>query len=123
LRPRRDLDGSVGRLEAASDRRVAHPALRGKRLLRLHPYAWLPGDRGLLIGLVTEWGSEAAILRPDGTVRSLRYDVDDVSRDARWFVGTQGGAEAPFDITIVRIADGNGRVVVHGDVCCPDWNR
>jgi hypothetical protein len=86
------------------------------------PFAWLSADK-LLIGLVNEWGDEAAILGPGRRVRRLKWYVDDVSRDGRWFVGTNGGAEGPYDIAIVEVGRARARVVAHGNFCCPDWNR
>jgi Tol biopolymer transport system component len=89
----------------------------------LRPYGRLRDGR-LLIGIRSEWGDIAAVLDPaTRRIRSLEAHLDDVSRDGRFVLGLQGGAEGPFDIAIVRVSDGRRRVVARGAVCCPDWNR
>jgi hypothetical protein len=89
----------------------------------LTPDRWL-GEQRLVTLLWNEWGAEAVTL--DLTTRTLRRRrmfVDDVSRDGRWIVGTQGGAEFPYTILLARLDGGTTRTIAHGQVCCADWNR
>ena len=85
------------------------------------PYAWLADGR-LVVGIRSEWGDEAALVR-GRSLRRLGPYVEDVSRDGRFFVGTLGGANGPYEIGIGHIGSRNARVVARGNVCCPDWNR
>jgi hypothetical protein len=85
----------------------------------LEPVAW--SSRGLVIGVRTEWGVDAALLR-NGRIRELGLQVDRASRDGNYLVGAQGGAEFPFTIAIASVG-GKPRTVARGRVCCPDWNR
>jgi Tol biopolymer transport system component len=87
----------------------------------LSPYAWLGPDR-LVVGLRNEWGDDAALLER-GRIRRLGIQLEGASRDGRFLVGTQGGAEWPLTIAIGSIDGGQPRVVARGRVCCADWNR
>jgi hypothetical protein len=88
------------------------------------PVGWVTGGKELVLGLRSEWGSEAVVLQVgSGRLRRLHEYVDDVSADGRYLVGTQGGAEGPYTITIVPTAGGHSRLVARGSVCCVDWNR
>jgi hypothetical protein len=89
----------------------------------LGPLGWLAGWKRLVLGLRSEWGQEAVVLRvPSGRLRWQHRYVDDVAADGA-LVGTQGGAECPCGIIIFRASGGPSRLVAHGDVCCADWNR
>jgi hypothetical protein len=87
----------------------------------LVPYAWLDPDR-LVIGIHNEWGDDAAVL-VGGRIRRMGMNVDATSRDGRWLVGTGGGAEFPYMISIGSVGGGKPREIARGRVCCPDWNR
>jgi hypothetical protein len=87
----------------------------------LVPYTWLDRDR-LVIGIHNEWGDDAAVLA-HGRIRRLGMQIDTTSRDGRFLLGAQAGAEFPFAIAIGSIDGGRRRVVARGRVCCPDWNR
>ena len=90
----------------------------------LRPYAWFPDGRRLLVGFRTEWGDYAAALDlRTKAIRRLGPQVDELSRDGRFLLGTDAGAEYPYSIEIVRVADGRRRVIAHGRVCCAEWNR
>jgi len=88
------------------------------------PIGWAPNERTLLAGLATEWGAEA--IRLDATTGAYRrlsgYAVS-LSRDGRTALVQSGGAEGPQTIAAVRISDGRRRVLAHGDVAFPSWNR
>ena len=100
----------------------------------LRPYAWMSGERSLVIGIRSEWGDETATLDA-GTGKITRVDldrrprarapayVDDVSRDGRYVVGAACGAELPCSILIAPVRGGRHRLVAHGRVGSPDWNR
>jgi hypothetical protein len=87
----------------------------------LVPYAWLDRDR-LVIGIHNEWGDDAAVLER-GTIRRIGMNVDATSGDGRRLVGTGGGAEFPYMISIGSVDGGKPREIARGRVCCPDWNR
>ena len=96
----------------------------GGAVYGLRPYAWFPGGRRLLVGLRTEWGDYAAVLDArTRAVRRLGPQVDVLSRDGRFLLGTVAGAEYPYALEIVRIADGRRRRIAHGRICCAHWNR
>jgi Tol biopolymer transport system component len=89
----------------------------------LSPLGWLADWKRLVLGLRSEWGNEAVVLHvPSGRLRWQHRYVDDVAADGA-LVGTQGGAEGPYSIVIFRASGGRSRLVAHGSVCCPDWNR
>jgi Tol biopolymer transport system component len=88
------------------------------------PIGWAPNERTLLAGLATEWGAEA--IRVDaatGAYRRLSGYAVSLSRDGRIALVQSGGVEAPQTIAAVRISDGHRRVLAHGDVAFPSWNR
>jgi hypothetical protein len=88
------------------------------------PIEWTPNERVLLAGLATEWGAEA--IRVDaatGVFRRLSGYALDLSRDGRVALVTSPGAEGPYTIAAVTLADGHRRVLAHGDVAFPSWNR
>ncbi len=90
----------------------------------LDPIDWTPDERVLLAGLASEWGPEA--IRVDvatGTFRKLSGYALDLSRDGRFALVDSGGSEGPQELAAVRIADGRRRVLAHGDVAFPSWNR
>jgi Tol biopolymer transport system component len=90
----------------------------------LRPYAWFPGGRRLLVGFRTEWGDYAAGLDVrTKAIRRLGPQVDELSRDGRFLLGTDAGAEYPYTLEILRVADGRRRVIARGRLCCADWNR
>ncbi len=99
----------------------------------LEPVAWLPGD-GLLVGVRSERGDEAARLDRSGRLLGFRlttgkgrhrvvrpFYVDEASRDGRFAVGSGGGERAL--LAIIRVSDGRPLFTLGGAVCCPDWNR
>lgn len=88
----------------------------------LVPYAWLD-TRRLLIGIHNEWGDDAAVLERGGAIRRIGMNVDAASRNGHWLVGTDGGAEFPYTISIGSVGGGKARAIARGRVCCPDWNR
>jgi Tol biopolymer transport system component len=88
------------------------------------PVEWAPDERVLLAGLSTEWGPEA--IRVDvatGRFRKLSGYAVDLSRDGRFALVDSGGAEGPQEFAVVTMANGRRRVLVHGDVAAPSWNR
>jgi hypothetical protein len=88
------------------------------------PVEWAPDERVLLAGLATEWGAEA--IRLDvrtGAFRKLSLYALDLSRDGRVALVDSGGAEGPRTIAAVTLSDGTRRVLAHGDVAFPSWNR
>jgi Tol biopolymer transport system component len=88
------------------------------------PIGWTPNERTLLAGLATEWGAEA--IRIDvatGAYRRLSGYALNLSHDGRFALVQSGGVEAPQTIASVRLADGRRRVLAHGDVAFPSWNR
>ena len=87
----------------------------------LVPYHWLDARR-LVIGIHNEWGDNAALLER-GRIRPLRMQLDAVSRDGRFLLGMQGGAEFPYTIAIGAIDGRKPREIARGRVCCPHWNR
>ena len=115
-------DGSV--LRAV----IAHPPASASRsgYYGLEPFAWLDWS-GLLVGIRSEWGDEAAVLDPS-TKRLRRIGgplnpiyVDKISRYRRLVLGSAGNDRVT--ISIARISDGRRLFVLRGDVCCQDWNR
>jgi Tol biopolymer transport system component len=100
------------------------PRLANNGYYGLDPIEWTPGERMLLAGLASEWGAEA--IRVDvatGAFRKLSGYALDLSRDGRFALVDSGGTEVPHEIAAVSIADGNRRVLAHGDVAFPSWNR
>ena len=115
------------RPDATGERPVtAPPAPRFARngYYGLDPIDWTPDEIALLGGLATEWGPEA--IRVDvttGAFRRLSGYALDVSSDGRFALVDSGGSEGPQTIASVRISDGRRRVLAHGDVAFPSWNR
>ena len=88
------------------------------------PIEWTPDERELLAGLASEWGAEA--IRVDvgtGAFRKLSGYALDLSRDGRVALVDSGSSEGPQTIAAVALADGHRRVLAHGDVAFPSWNR
>lgn len=78
----------------------------------------------LLAGLASEWGPEAIRVQlADGAFRKLSGYALDLSSDGRFALVDSGGSEGPQTIASVRISDGRRRVLAHGDVAFPSWNR
>lgn len=113
-------DGSgVAAIVARAPRRFSRFGYYG-----LRPYAWFPGGRKLVAGIRTEWGDEAAVIDVAArSIRRLNVFVEDVSADARFVIGTQGGAEFPFTVAIASTSGARPRVIAQGRVCCAGWNR
>jgi len=61
--------------------------------------------------------------RRTGAFRRLSGYALDLSRDGRFALVDSGGAEGPDTIAAVTVADGRRRVLAHGDVAFPSWNR
>jgi Tol biopolymer transport system component len=90
----------------------------------LDPIEWTPDERVLLAGLATEWGAEA--IRVDvqsGAFRMLSGYAIDLSREGRVALVDSGAGEGPQTIAAVTLADGRRKVLAHGDVAFPSWNR
>jgi len=88
------------------------------------PIDWTPDERVLLAGLASEWGPEA--IRVDvatGRFEKLSGYALDLSRDGRFALVDSGGSEGPQTLAAVALADGRRRVLAHGDVAFPSWNR
>jgi hypothetical protein len=93
---------------------------------RLGFYGYRPyyGDeRTTIIGLRTEWGDRAAVLGPDGSIRELGFHVVHVSRDGRYVLGYQGGAEFPFSVKFAPADGGPVTTVATGEITWEHWNR
>jgi WD40-like Beta Propeller Repeat len=85
---------------------------------------WSPDETVLLAGLASEWGPEAIRVQlADGAFRKLSGYALDLSSDGRFALVDSGGSEGPQTIASVRISDGRRRVLAHGDVAFPSWNR
>ena len=85
---------------------------------------WTPDETVLLGGLATEWGPEAIRVRiATGAFRRLSGYALDLSGDGRFALVDSGGSEGPQEIASVRLSDGRRRVLAHGDVAFPTWNR
>jgi hypothetical protein len=100
------------------------PRLVNNGYYGLDPIEWTPDERGLLAGLASEWGAEA--IRVDvasGSFRKLSGYAVDLSRDGRFALVDSGGTEGPHEIAAVAMVDGNRRLLAHGDVAFPSWNR
>ena len=77
-----------------------------------------------LHGVAREWGPEAIRVEvATGAFRKLSGYALDLSRDGRFALVDSGGSEGPQEIAAVRIAGGHRRVLAHGDVASPTWNR
>jgi hypothetical protein len=88
------------------------------------PIEWTPDERVLLAGLASEWGAEAIRVEVGGgALRKLSGYALDLSRDGRVALVDSGGTEGPHEIAAVAIADGRRRLLAHGDVAFPSWNR
>jgi Tol biopolymer transport system component len=112
-------DGSDARRVAPGPREYPGGAAYGA-----YPYAWFPDGRRLLVGVRTEWGDYAGVLGVrTRAIRLLGPQVDALSRDGRFVLGTDAGVEYPWSIEIVRVADGRRRVIARGRLCCANWNR
>ena len=88
------------------------------------PIDWTPDEHTLLAGLASEWGPDAISVRvATGRYRKLSGYALDLSRDGRFALVDSGGAQGPQEVAVVSLADGRRRVLAHGDVAFPSWNR
>jgi hypothetical protein len=113
--------------DGSSEQPVTGPSPRSGAIGRYYgfdPIEWGPGEQMLLAGLGTEWGDEAIRVDPtSGAFRKLSGYAVDLSRDGRFALVDDGGVEGPHTIATVALADGRRRVLAHGDVAFPSWNR
>jgi hypothetical protein len=122
-------DGSQLRARIArAPKQLSHAGYYG-----LQPVAWLKsGD--LLVGVRSEWGEEAAVLKPSGWLRRFVlysgrgahrtgqvFYVDKASRDGRLALGSGGNEKTT--ISIIRLSDGQPIFTLRGAIWGPDWNR
>jgi hypothetical protein len=122
-------DGSnLHALIARAPKQLSHSGYYG-----LQPVAWLKsGD--LLVGVRSEWGKEAAVLKSNGRLRRLvffsgrgahrtgqAFYVDKASRDGRLALGSGGNVKTT--ISIIRVSDGRPLFTMRGAIWGPDWNR
>ncbi len=116
-----DSDGS--RAKPVTDRPPSGSHSQGA-YYGFDPIEWTPDERTLLAGLATEWGAEAIRVNiATGVFRKLSGYALDLSRDGRVALVDSGGSEGPQAIAAVTLADGRRRVLAHGDVAFPSWNR
>jgi len=99
----------------------APDALASNDLFGLQPLAWLDADH-ILTGVRTNAGNLGAVVDTrTGKLHQLRDFVDEASSDGRFAVGS-GGDNQGVHVAIVRV-NGDQRVFLRRNACCPDWNR
>jgi Tol biopolymer transport system component len=87
----------------------------------LRPY-YREGER-TIVGVRSEWGDVASVLPRDGSVRLLNAYLGHVSRDGRYVLGVQGGAEFPFTVVIAPVDGGKPKTIASGEITWEHWNR
>jgi hypothetical protein len=122
-------DGSnLHALIARAPKPLSHSGYYG-----LQPVAWLKGG-DLLVGVRSEWGNEAAVLKSNGQLRRFVlysgsgthrtgqvFYVDKASRDGQLALGSGGNVKTT--ISIIRVTDGRPLFAMRGAIWGPDWNR